>query len=187
MNYNTTCGKSSLIHYYIRMSSYFSLDLRKGYFHMMNASQYEFDVDVDAPVGTVLFTVLISAEDPNFAKHFSLHIQEEFLTISFNEDGRLQTIYYYFSTNVKNDFEYDNDTMLYTMPVNIVLHMPFDPNDNLTTHQTQLELYYRDNNFVSRETADIILHIKGKPSLMCFIRSFGHLTPAVLVITTKFL
>ena len=151
---------------------------------MMNATQYEFDVDVDAPVGTVLFTVLISAEDPSIASHFILRLQKEFLTFSVNQGAKLSTS----NINVKNNFEYDNDTKLYNVLVNIVLHKPFDPNDNLTAHQTELTLFYEDNILTSRETVDVILHIKGKPSLICFIRSFVHSIPcSSFIIAVKFL
>jgi len=132
---------------------------------MMNATQYEFDVDADAPVGTVLFTILISVEDPSTATYFYLRMYNKFLRFSINQTANLQGSLF-FSTNIKNDFDYDNDTMLYNMPVNIVLHKPFDPNDDVTTHLAELSFDYKDNNLDSIETADIILHIKGKPSLI---------------------
>ena len=47
---------------------------------MMNATQYEFDVDADAPVGTVLFTILISVEDPSTATYFNLHLHSKYVT-----------------------------------------------------------------------------------------------------------
>jgi len=144
----------------------------------MNATQYEFDVDADTPVGTVLFTILISVEDPSTATYFNLHLRSKyrpskFLRFSINQTAKLQTRLY-FSTNIKNELDYDNDTMLYIMPVNIVLHKPFDPNDDVTTHLDKFEFDYEDNNLASREIADIILHIQGKPCIID-MRSFEHI------------
>ena len=49
---------------------------------MMNATQYEFDVDADATVGTVMFTILISVEDPNTAKEFGLYLHGSLICFS---------------------------------------------------------------------------------------------------------
>ena len=108
---------------------------------MMNATQYEFDVDPDATVGTVMFTILISVEDPNIAKRFSLSLYNEDDFLAFNQTDELKG-YFNLTANIGNDFEYDNHTMLYNIPVNLVLHTPFDPNDDVTTHMTKLNMKY---------------------------------------------
>ena len=45
--------------------------------------------------------------------------------------------------------------MLYNIPVNIVLHKPFDPNDGVTTHQVVLRAIYRDDNIYSYEDSNV--------------------------------
>ena len=113
-----------------------------------------------------MFTILISVEDPNIAKRFSLSLYNEDDFLAFNQTDELKG-YFDLTANIGNDFEYDNHTMLYNIPVNLVLRTPFDPNDDVTTHMTKLNMKYIDNNLSSRETVDVILHERGKLFYSC--------------------
>ena len=129
---------------------------------MMNSTQYEFDVDVSAKVGTILATILISVEDPNSATYFGLFLYQGFEVEQFSINQAAKFQRGLDLTDIVTDFEYNNDTMLYNIPVNIILYKAFDPDDDVTTHHLQLRVYYSDGNIVSDERNDIILHAKSK-------------------------
>ncbi|XP_065919052.1 uncharacterized protein [Dysidea avara] len=54
----------------------------EGHQLIINATQYEFDVDVCAPVGTVLFTMVVSIRDLSIAHNVTVSLQGKRSTIS---------------------------------------------------------------------------------------------------------
>ena len=117
---------------------------------MFNATQYEFDVDVYSPIGTVVFEIQIL-----FYMDFDLEVTfsgPESQNFSFNGS---RSVYYPFI-----DPEPDLDG-LPTWSVRI--EEPLNPDDNITKHQFQLLAKISDsmgNNYIN--AADVILYERRK-------------------------
>ena len=131
---------------------------KEGYQFIINATQYEFDVDVCAPVGTVLFTMVISIRDPSIAHNTEVSLWG--IISRFSVNGSKHDHNY---ANINGgDFEYDNNTMLYNIPVNITLFEAFNPNNDITKYHFSIQFVYRSDGIRFIDFSNVILYEKGK-------------------------
>ena len=125
-----------------------------GYIAMFNATQYEVDVNVYAPVGTVVFTALVFVENPDNLHYMGIYT---YPLSQFSVNGMPDT-YQYFNYNDEAEL----DRMLV---VNITLREALNPDDGNTSHQFYLGLHTYTNveYFLNDYTfADVIVYEESK-------------------------
>ena len=116
-----------------------------GYTITYNATQYEFDVNVYSPVGTVVFQALLIAEDIN-----------SFFTISVRFDGN-PSQYSPYSINGTDRFDFP-------ISMNPLLTITLDETLNSTDEQVDYEFTLRYLGIHSERVEDaviVILHEIG--------------------------
>ena len=119
-----------------------------GYIITYNATEYEFDVNVYSPVGTVVFNALIIAENIN-----------NFFTISVTFDGD-ESQYGPFSINGTSQVRFD-----FPISTNPLLMITLDELLNSTDQQLDYEFllrYFALHDGEVENTVNVILHEVGK-------------------------
>ena len=117
---------------------------------MLNATQYEFDVDVYSPIGTVVFEIqILLYMDFDLEVTFSGPESQNF---SFNGS---RSVYYHLIDHIDG------------LPTwSVTIEEPLNPDDNITKHQFQLlEKLAANNdltNFITIDVADVILYERRK-------------------------
>jgi len=128
-----------------------------GYFVTFNATEYEFDVNVYSPLGTVVFQAILIAENPG-----NLSI------LSVNFHGAVTEYGPYTINDAPNDPKTSIVTFLQpSIEMNtlltITLDEPLDPNNDQVNHyEFQLFYFAATNSIQITDEINIILHEIGK-------------------------
>ena len=120
-----------------------------GYIITFNATEYEFDVNVYSPIGTVVFEALLIAENIN-----------NFFTISVTFSGDDETQYSPYSINGMNQVRLD-----FPISTNPLLTIGLDERLNSTDQQLDYEFllgYLALHVGEVEDTVSVILHEFGK-------------------------
>ena len=117
-----------------------------GYYIALNASEYEFDVNVYSPVGTVVFEALLIAENVN-----------DLLTVGVNFAGR-QTAFGPYSINGM-DTEVTFDAPITSSPLlTIRLDETLDPNDDQDNYTFFIDYVVAGITRIRSQSVNVILH-----------------------------
>ena len=101
---------------------FFSIAVPPSYISVFNATQYEFDIDVHSPIGTVVFKIQVF-----FQLCQSLEVDANVPhSPNFNFNGKLLV-----TTNASSDGDYEPTW-------SITLEKPLNPDDNIIKYQFQL-------------------------------------------------
>jgi len=128
-----------------------------GYFVTFNATEYEFDVNVYSPLGTVVFEAILIAENPG-----NLSI------LSVNFDGAITEYGPYTINDAPNNPR--ESTVTFLQPsiemntlLTITLDEPLDSNnDQVNRYEFQLVYFAATNSTTATGRINVILHEIGK-------------------------
>lgn len=134
-----------------------------NYLGLFNATQYEFDILTDTPVGVTVFSasLFIFIEKSIFlpTAHISLEGDQSNNFIFSNTGYDFASIYDYV------EYYYDDDHVL---PIGEVVQLPvslrhkLNPFDNATEYRFELRVSLHNFYFYVLETAEVILHKRGE-------------------------
>ena len=112
---------------------------------MFNATQYEFDIDVNSLTGTVVFAIqIVSVLRAELELTFSGSQSQNF---SFSGTRSVHL-------SINSETTFDDTTW------SVTLDEPLNPDDNINKYQFQLLVKTLGNNYTS--TADVILYERRK-------------------------
>ena len=121
-----------------------------GYYIAFNASEYEFDVNVYSPIGTVVFEALLIAENVS-----------NLLTIASNFAGARREFGPYSINGM--DIESTFDAPIRSNPLlTIRLDETLDPNDDQVEYTFTIDYVAAGSSRIRSQSANVILHEIGK-------------------------